>query len=78
MNVRALEVDDFVQWERLNTAYFAELSLPLQATLEQRRTDFMVRVRSGLWWGAFDDRYELVSIAALNATYGSMGQVGGV
>jgi predicted GNAT family acetyltransferase len=77
-HVRTLEINDFVEWERLNSAYFAELSLPLQATLEQRRTDFVVRVRSGLWWGAFDDCYELVSVAALNATYGSMGQVGGV
>jgi predicted GNAT family acetyltransferase len=77
-NVRALDAGDFVQWERLNSAYFAELSLPLQATLEQRRTDFIVRIRSGLWWGAFDDCQELVSIAALNATYGSLGQVGGV
>ena len=78
LNVRALEAGDFVQWERLNSAYFDELSLPLQVTLEQRRTDFMVRIRSGLWWGAFDSNYELVSIAAINATYGSMGQVGGV
>jgi predicted GNAT family acetyltransferase len=78
LTVRALDADDFVQWERLNSAYFAELSLPLQATFEQRRTDFMVRIRSGLWWGAFDDCYDLVSIAAINATYGSMGQVGGV
>ena len=77
-NVRLLDAADFVQWERLNTAYFAELSLPLQATLEQRRNDFIMRVRSGLWWGAFDDSYELVSIAALNATYGALGQVGGV
>jgi RimJ/RimL family protein N-acetyltransferase len=77
-NVRLLGAADFAQWERLNTAYFAELSLPLQATLEQRRNDFIMRVRSGLWWGAFDDSYELVSIAALNATYGSLGQVGGV
>lgn len=77
-NVRLLDAADFGQWERLNTAYFAELSLPLQATLEQRRNDFIMRVRSGLWWGAFDDNYELVSIAALNATYGSLGQVGGV
>jgi ribosomal protein S18 acetylase RimI-like enzyme len=77
-NVRVLDAADFGQWERLNTAYFAELSLPLQATLEQRRNDFIMRVRSGLWWGAFDDNYELVSIAALNATYGSLGQVGGV
>jgi RimJ/RimL family protein N-acetyltransferase len=78
INVRTLEARDFVQWERLNTAYFAELSLPLQATLEQRRIDFMVRIRSGLWWGAFANDYELVSVAALNATYGSLGQVGGV
>jgi uncharacterized protein len=77
-NVRLLDAADFAPWERLNTAYFAELSLPLQATLEQRRNDFIMRVRSGLWWGAFDDNYELVSIAALNATYGSLGQVGGV
>jgi len=77
-NVRLLDAADFAQWERLNTAYFAELSLPLQATLEQRRNDFIMRVRSGLWWGAFDDSYELVSIAALNATYGMLGQVGGV
>jgi predicted GNAT family acetyltransferase len=76
--VRTLDAGDFVQWERLNRDYFAELSLPPQATLEQRRTDFIVRIRSGLWWGAFDDCYELVSIAALNATYGSLGQVGGV
>jgi predicted GNAT family acetyltransferase len=77
-NLRLLEAADFVQWERLNRAYFAELSLPLQATLEQRRTDFIVRIRAGLWWGAFDDCHELVSIASLNATYGSLGQVGGV
>jgi predicted GNAT family acetyltransferase len=78
LHVRALHADDFAQWEQLNSAYFCELSLPLHATLEQRRTDFMVRIRSGLWWGAFDDCYDLVSIAAINATYGSMGQVGGV
>ena len=78
LSVRTLDADDFALWERLNSAYFSELKLPLRATLEQRRTDFMVRVRSGLWWGAFDDGFELVSIAALNATYGSLGQVGGV
>ncbi len=77
-NVRVLDEGDFVQWEQLNSAYFDELNLPVQATLEQRRIDFLVRIRSGLWWGAFDEGYELVSIAALNATYGSLGQVGGV
>jgi predicted GNAT family acetyltransferase len=78
IKVRALDPDDFVLWERLNTAYFTELHLPVQATLEQRRTDFVARSRSGLWWGAFDDDYDLTSIAALNATYGTLGQVGGV
>jgi len=78
INVRTLDINDFAQWERLNSAYFAELSLPVQATLEQRRIDFLMRVRSGLWWGAFDDYFELVSIAAINATYGSLAQVGGV
>ncbi len=77
-NVRLLDAADFGQWERLNSAYFAELGLPLQATVEERRNDFIMRVRSGLWWGAFDEHNELVSIAALNATYGSLGQVGGV
>lgn len=78
LSVRTLDEGDFVQWERLNSEYFEELRLPLQASLEQRRTDYLVRIRSGLWWGAFDADYELVSIAALNATYGSLGQVGGV
>jgi ribosomal protein S18 acetylase RimI-like enzyme len=78
LNVHTLDAADFVQWERLNTAYFAELNLPVQATLDQRQTDFMTRIRSGLWWGAFDDRHELVSIASINAVYGSIAQVGGV
>jgi hypothetical protein len=39
LTVRALGADDFLQWERLNSAYFVELSLPLQASLEQRRAD---------------------------------------
>jgi len=76
--VRALDERDFVQWERLNSAYHEELHLPLHATREQRHADYRARVRSGLWWGAFDDCSELTSIAALNATYGSLGQVGGV
>jgi predicted GNAT family acetyltransferase len=76
--VRTLGIGDFIQWERLNTAYFVELNLPMHATTDQRRTDFVVRVRSGLWWGAFTDSDELISVASLNATYGSLSQVGGV
>jgi ribosomal protein S18 acetylase RimI-like enzyme len=76
--LRLLSAADFGQWERLNTAYFSDLNLPIQASLEQRRTDFMARSRSGLWWGAFDANHDLISIAAVNATYGSLGQIGGV
>ena len=78
ITIRALGAHDFSQWERLNTAYFAELNLPVTATLEERRADFTVRIRSGLWWGAFVDGRELISIAALNTTYGSLAEVGGV
>jgi len=78
VTVRALEEHDFLQWEPLNAAYFAELHLPTHATLEQRRTDYLVRARSGLWWGAFETGANLSSIASLNATYTTVGQVGGV
>lgn len=78
ISVQTLDEGDFEPWERLNTEYFEELRLPLQASLEQRRTDYLLRIRSGLWWGAFDVDHQLVSIAALNATYGALGQVGGV
>jgi ribosomal protein S18 acetylase RimI-like enzyme len=78
ITIRALAARDFSQWERLNSAYFAELNLPVTATLEERKGDFTVRIRSGLWWGAFADSRELISIAALNTTYGSLAEVGGV
>ena len=75
--VRALEPADFEQWERLNTAYLDELHLPAPAAAEPREAEFAVRARARLWWGAFDGS-RLVAIVALNATYGSLGQVGGV
>jgi len=77
-SVRLLQAGDYSQWEKLNDAYFAELRLPVDVTPEQRQTDYVVRIRSGLWWGAFNAASELTSIAGLNATYGSVAQVGGV
>ncbi len=75
--VRTLNPDDFEQWEPLNTAYLAELNLPWQATLQERKDDFESRARARRWWGAFDSG-RLVAIAGLNAVYGRLGQVGGV
>jgi RimJ/RimL family protein N-acetyltransferase len=77
VTVRALEPDDLTQWEQLNTDYLTELSLPLQTTVMQRKEDFVSRARARLWWGAFEGA-RLVAIAGLNATYGYLGQVGGV
>jgi uncharacterized protein len=74
---RALTVEDFDQWAPLNAAYLTELNLPLPLSLEERRKEFESRTRAQRWWGAFDaDR--LVAIAALNAVYANLGQVGGV
>jgi RimJ/RimL family protein N-acetyltransferase len=75
--VRELVPADFEHWEPLNTAYLAELHLPLELTPQQRRDEFESSARAHRWWGAFDgDR--LVAIAGLNAAYGHVGQVGGV
>ncbi len=77
LQLRTLEPSDFAQWEPLSLEYFREMQLPLDVTFDERRADFLDRVRSGLWWGAFDGR-QLISIASLNATYRSIGQIGGV
>ncbi len=75
--VRSLEAEDFDRWEPLNTAYLAELNLPWQATLLQRKAEFEARAQTHRWWGVFE-REQLVAIAGLNAVYGRLGQVGGV
>jgi RimJ/RimL family protein N-acetyltransferase len=72
-----LEAGDFEQWERLNTAYLAELHLPLPAVDEAHEAEFARRTRARWWWGAFSGP-ELVATVALNAAYGTVGQVGGV
>ncbi len=77
LQVRLLEPGDFEQWERLNTAYLAELHLPLPVIDAAHEAEFVRRARARWWWGAFVEG-ELAATAALNAAYGSVGQVGGV
>jgi RimJ/RimL family protein N-acetyltransferase len=75
--VRALDASDFQQWERLNSAYCAELKLPVPVLDDAHALEFARRTRAKWWWGAFVGR-QLAAIVGLNAAYGSVGQVGGV
>jgi RimJ/RimL family protein N-acetyltransferase len=75
--VRALDGSDYQQWERLNTAYCAELNLPLPVLDDAHEAEFVRRTRAKWWWGAFAGR-QLAAIVGLNAAYGTVGQVGGV
>jgi ribosomal protein S18 acetylase RimI-like enzyme len=77
LTVRALGAHDFEQWERLNTAYLAELELPLPVVDEAHEAEFARRARARWWWGAFVGP-QLAATVALNAAYGVVGQVGGV
>lgn len=74
---RALDASDFQQWERLNSAYCAELKLPLPVVDDAHAVEFARRTRAKWWWGAFVGR-QLAAIVGLNAVYGTVGQVGGV
>jgi predicted GNAT family acetyltransferase len=75
--VRALDASDFRQWERLNTAYCAELNLPLPVVDDAHEAEFARRTRARWWWGAFAGS-QLTAVVGLNAAYGLVGQVGGV
>jgi predicted GNAT family acetyltransferase len=75
--VRHLLAADFSHWEPLNTAYMHEEHLPVQGSLEERRTSFGEAAEAGRWWGLWENR-SLVAIGGLNAVYERMGQVGGV
>ncbi len=75
--VRRLEPSDFDRWEPLNTAYLKEEGLPVHGTLDQRRDAFVNQATEGHWWGRPEGAH-LVAIAGLNATFDSLGQVGGV
>jgi len=75
--VRFLESSDFAEWEQLDTASLIQDGMPVQGSAEQRRANFVSQAAARQWWGAFEAS-RLVSIACLNATYGRVGQVGGV
>ena len=75
--VRNLKPGDFEVWEKLYNAYFTEEGLPMQGTRERRRKNFERQTANGYWWGLWSEGV-LVSIAAYNARYGPIGQVGGV
>jgi ribosomal protein S18 acetylase RimI-like enzyme len=77
VSVRPLVPGDFEQWERLNTAYLAEMHMPLPVIDAAHEAEFARRARARWWWGAFAGR-ELAATVALNAAYGRVGQVGGV
>ena len=77
LTVRPLDPGDFAQWERLNTAYCAELNLPLPVLDAAHEAEFARRTRARWWWGAFAGA-QLAAIVGLNAAYGAVGQVGGV
>ena len=75
--VRALDASDFEQWERLNTAYCAEVHLPLPVVDAAHEAEFVRKTRAKWWWGAFVGS-QLAAVVGLNAAYGVVGQVGGV
>lgn len=77
ISLRALLPEDFAAWVVLNTAHFDELDLPVDSSHEERQRAFVARAGARLWWGAFEGS-SLLAIAGLNATYGVLGQVGGV
>lgn len=77
IEVRSLTPRDFPGWDALNGAFCEEIQLPREPEIQARRTRFVGGAAQGLWWGAVRGG-DLVTIAALNAVYGAMGQVGGV
>ncbi|MEZ4743996.1 MAG: GNAT family N-acetyltransferase [Bdellovibrionota bacterium] len=76
-HVRFLESNDFNQWHPLNLAYRKELNIPSDLTEQQNKDLFISRTKNKCWWGYFEKR-NLISIAALNSTGETIGQVGGV
>ncbi|HVW67709.1 MAG TPA: GNAT family N-acetyltransferase [Steroidobacteraceae bacterium] len=75
--VRGLHPSDYPQWQRLNSAYLSELHLPIPVADSAHELEFAWRARSRWWWGAFSGS-RLAATVALNAAYGTIGQVGGV
>jgi GNAT superfamily N-acetyltransferase len=75
--VRLLVPQDFEQWLRLDEGYIAELGVPDDLKLEQKRELFARSVSARLWWGLFGGASMLARVA-LNSSGPTVGQVGGV
>jgi predicted GNAT family acetyltransferase len=75
--IRLLTRGDFEVWHLANAAYMLEEKMPVQGTVDQQRAQFERQTDAGHWWGTFDGG-RLAAMVALNAVYGTLGQVGGV
>jgi predicted GNAT family acetyltransferase len=75
--VRLLGPDDHAQWEMLTGDFVREVGLPLQGTMEQRKSAFLRSVTLSHWWGAFDGA-RLVSLVGITAMHETIAQIGGV
>jgi predicted GNAT family acetyltransferase len=75
--VRLLTRDDHPQWEALTEAFLREVGLPLQGTVEQRKSAFERSVTLSHWWGAFEGSRP-VSLVGITAMHDTIAQIGGV
>jgi predicted GNAT family acetyltransferase len=75
--IRLMTPGDHAQWEALTGAFLREVGLPLQGTVEQRKSAFERSVSLSHWWGAFDGP-RLVSLVGITAMHDTIAQVGGV
>lgn len=73
---RFLQLKDFDTWKKFRKDYLETLSLPLENLNIQHKL-FIEAVHKKYWWGLFIND-ELISIAAYNAVYKKLAQIGGV
>lgn len=76
-NSSRLSMEDYDDFLPLRLGYLKELNLPDQLSADEKRYLFESGVSNQTWWGMKIDE-ELVSIAGLNSSSASIGQVGGV
>lgn len=74
---RFLSESDFEVWNRLNIDYLGGEKLSVEGTTEQRRANFVYKVKQKHWWG-LEENNQLVSIAGFNACFQNIGQLGGI
>lgn len=75
--VRPLASSDFEQWHKLRNLFMEEEGFSTQGDEESHRKNFISKTENQHWWGLFRKR-QLLSIAAYNAKYKDLAQIGGV